>query len=615
MEFLYDLDKEIILFVVGLFFVAIYSLVTFNSWTKEELRFGYSNPPRHFTTWGRFTRFSLFYLFGIEALYILIAKFPEQFSVLFEHPGNPTIVSDSSLYAVIVVTGFLSNFPGVRKMENYFRNMLHEKAFIPAEATAIIEHLSIDPNLFRPDSDTAQNVIEDLEDMKLPVSDLTKIAKTVEHKWYKISCLFYGIRKWKGRPEVNRFFEHCAPNYVSCEEKYEKLKRQICDYGEEKGKLGKGESTEEHKRFVYTLEAELSEKLDSLLKQVYQFVSCGILTTEKSLKSRVSAFESFGLYLDLDQKFPIDWNTIHKSVGIIFASALFPTLAYYYYFPIFHIPEPTSFYPISPQYIFIWAVIGMFMFSLGLLGAIMIQRYTPRLGTDFIKVKPSLSKSVAAGFLAYFLGFSVLIVATLMSGNSVMENLHTMWLWPFLPTTTAAFTARYIQTYKKDESPRIKESLIQGAAVIIVAVIIVLLNSKALSNPHFMIYLVVVTGLIGGGIGFTLPESYRKLRQTPKGEQRLNPRFKTAIKSALRAGSMLKDCTIENISAGGALLNLSTSSPIRTVTELELAEVGKIPALLVRKEQGRTSIRFLLDNHLKEKLNSFINNFPKEAPA
>ncbi|MCW8997924.1 MAG: hypothetical protein OQK04_04340, partial [Kangiellaceae bacterium] len=129
--------------LVGGSAVAIFFWSKFNTWVGTELNVRRGSVPKHYTTWGRFTRMRIQYTFLSLVVFSIFLASPEfvewglgKISGADTSPkdwfaGKSASIPLWSAFMLIVV---IPTIPIVKKMEEEVRGWLHQKAMIPVEA-------------------------------------------------------------------------------------------------------------------------------------------------------------------------------------------------------------------------------------------------------------------------------------------------------------------------------------------------------------------------------------------------------------------------------------------------------------------------------------------------
>ena len=131
-------------------FVFLFFYTRFNHWTPTENNAYTDSPPRHYTTWLRYSAFAIIYgLFNV-LLFALILKFPESVLYLLKLidenglltlniPVTSEVLSHLPIWGALIVTTILPALPSKMNLDNFIRRKLHYRAFITKEADKTAE--------------------------------------------------------------------------------------------------------------------------------------------------------------------------------------------------------------------------------------------------------------------------------------------------------------------------------------------------------------------------------------------------------------------------------------------------------------------------------------------
>jgi len=599
--------------LAGAFFMFVYSWSRFNTWTGKE-DFEYSDPPRHYTTWGRFVSFSLFYTFFIEFIYMLIVFFPEGTVYIDQIVGKGSLGEKegfgeySFLWAVLILTGILPNLRWIREPELTIRHKLHEMAFIPFEGQSIINQFLIHPSLFRPDIETVKKVIKEMEgEEQYSIEDFNQPTKSIRHKWCKLSYLRFKLMEWQTSRDVERFMCHCNLEKDAFEKKISDLKLKIEQYNDRLKDLGEDKPDE----YILLLETDIAEKLDLLLTQMYRVITCGVLAIEKLGYNRQSAFQSFGLYPTLGTDIPFDWDSIVNSIGAVFLVTFIPTMMYF--FVMRQMAIDSKLIPKSTFEALMWGIYSVVINSIGIIGAIFIRRQLSKIKATG-KPNTSTFHYLGAGLFGYILSFMFLASIVLINDNvSILGAFETVGLWPLIPATTAIFTIHYLNTALDAKRPRWQQSLIQSLCTTFVGIAVVCVHYNMIFTSEvlaFLVFTAITSALIGAGIGYIFPEGYRRRirRLQRRTERRIYLRKPLKERGSLILGNKdIYDCQVLELSLGGAAVDIPVPDPVGTSAQLELPNIGKLFGWIVRKEDEKTSLQLSLDQNKVDALSAAYN--------
>lgn len=622
------MEYQTIITIIGAIFIAMIFMVRFNTWAPVEDKAKLTNPPRHFTTWGRYTRYALLYVAANEILYLLIIWFPDIAKELvgFATANNiiiPELHPESlreniPLWSVIITTTVLPSLPQKFNVDYYLRKKLHRRAFITAEADSIIQDLKLNFEKFTPQDSVIQKVMGQGA-IGTEKADYLKKRNTVSHKWAKLSYLIYLFQRWETGREVRRFLDFYGEEWRRLSTDYEDLKLHIPQYRAQSG-------TQTNNKIVELLEGTLSRALDDKLDMLYMLITCGVLSTSRTLAQRRSAFAHFGLHPGHSIDVPFDWDTIIKSAGIVFLATLVPTMFYEFFAdPSVIASRPDIPDPRSPTGTAIWSVISLLLQGSAIAVAVYLNRlwlkYRSNLeGDDEVNsLRPSVLRRSACALSAYLVGLAVLFVsAELMSGQaaSLIEILGKIWAWPLASAVTGYFVCQYITTFLKyekggqdvSEDRKWWTALTHGVALMGTSVASTLFYFNRLigtAELPFLIFVVATTFIIGCGIGYVFPEGYRKRRyELNRREERRFP-ITGEVEIQDPAGQSVA-CKIGDVSVTGARLDTAVKQSVGDTIQVRISQLGMFLARIVRLESSRTYIEFLHDSDTKQKLSDYV---------
>jgi hypothetical protein len=595
--------------LAGALFIFIYSWSKFNGWTgKEDLE--YKDPPRHYTTWGRFISFAFLYTLVIEFFYMFIVFCPQGAVYIDQAIQGRGALAEiknfgeySFLWAVLIISGIIPNLKWIKEPELSLRHKLHEMAFIPFEAQSIIKQFLIRPELFQPQRKVIEDVIKEIGNGEnYAIEDFIQPANSIRHNWCKLSYLRFKLVEWQMSRDVERFMCHCKLEENVFEKSYNNLKTDIEKYNHRLKELGENKPDE----YILLLESDIREKLDRLLHQMYRVISCGVLAIEKLGYNRKTAFESFGLHPMLGTDVPFDWDSIINSTIAVFIVTLIPTLLYFF---VIRIMELNPIYvPKGSMEALLWAVYSLVINCIGIVGAIFVKRQLSKVESSDKENIPKFHYLLAGLFGYVFSLVFLMIISLIIIPGGVKAAFRATALWPFVPATTAMFTIHYLHTSLQIKTSKWRQSLVQGFGTAIVGILVVFIHFNMIFSKEvlaFLIFTALTTWLIGASIGYTFPEGYRQRikRLKLKTDRRIYSRTYLKEAGCLTLGQNENyECNIVDLSIGGASVDVTVPDPVGTRAELELPKIGKFPGWIVRKENKKTSLQLALSRDKADQL-------------
>jgi hypothetical protein len=603
--------------VIGAIAIALFYWNRFNSWTEKEARYGKARPPRQFTTWARFVTYAAIYTLSMEVIYLLLLGSPDLFRFIGHYfgwvppggegarPGN----GDFPLWVMVFLLGFYPHLPVLRQVEDRYRRWFHERAFIPAEAKALVNQLVANPAFFKPDEKTTDKVIQKYG-RGMPEDWGRQRSNRLAGKWFQLVYLREKLELWRSNPEIERFVGHCEEDYARFQEQFRQLHLDVESFIEHHNGNGGKPADDAFSEHMDQLKISIMRQIEKLLGRAYEFVACGILSTERIHSRRTATLNYFGLFPTYEPGMPIVLDIVLKNAVIVFLVASLTSTVYIGYRQI------SSGRPLRPAMGLVWAVIALMMIGLCILGAVVVYRILTRKSRfavessgDTVVIGPFVHQCIgfATGYLCGWLViFPYLSMAT---DKGFMYNLIRSLPWPLIPAITSAFIVYYLDVLP-DKSSRIKDAFRQGVATGVVGLIVSLWSFQSLlDNLSSFIYIVSTGVLLGGAIGYFFPSAYsRRVAAIYRGgERRSSPRVTIRTPSAIRTADASISCEAVDISAGGARIDADCNVAVGDRIQLELPELGRLNSQVVRKESHGIGVRFQPDTKREQALLNYIS--------
>jgi hypothetical protein len=626
---------------VGAFLIAIYCRIRFNRWTDKNIG-KYSYCPRNYTTWTRFMRSLSIYVFLTELVYFALVISPGAFVFINKNMGGNPIEHEALkemgeygvLWAILLLTGVLPNFPWINKLEQKFRETLHDYAFIPAEAKAVISQLEVNLKAFDPDPKHIETVKNNFDLDDFSNEDFTAVKNGIAHKWCKLSYLRQRLQDWNTYPKINRFFAMSNETYEQLLKGYDSIKIDINNYNDCKGVDVQGVDTK-YKKYLKAAENYINTEIDRLLKMAYSLISIGVLGTELLPAGRKDRFRYFGLRPCLTEGPIIDWDTNLKSLLAIIITATVPTLFYYFAMMQTTSGKLPSFVPKDSWEALFWALIGIAMHSSTVIAVVLFNlwRKTIFRGGDFKKMQRDskntnhFAVSMVAGFIGYCIGFFSMVAIMILQyyvvakkdGFNVMGQLGGFALWSILPFVTGYFIQYYLDTPKKSLPSKWRMSIKQGTITAAIAglIALIVLDANIGRGWHFIVFCTLTSFCVGSGIGYMFPKGYhRKVEASakPEDERRKKIRYEVSQPATLIVANKNYACNIVEISLSGVKLDRKITCPVGTHAQINVPRLGKLNAIVVRMEKKKTMLDYVnLDSSEIEQLSGYIQSVADAA--
>jgi PilZ domain len=606
--------------LIGVVAIALFYWNRFNSWTDKEAKYGKARPPRQFTTWARFMTYAVLYTLSMEFVYLLLLSSPNLIDVILKVAGNPPGApsinkSDSnfSLWVMVFLLGFFPHLPVLRQIEENYRHWFHQRAFIPAEAKALIHHLLANPAFFNPDDEAAQEVIRSYGQGMPAGWGSGRADNRLSSKWFRLVYLRERFEQWRSQPQIERYIGHCEEEYKLFQEHFKQLHLDVITYIQRRHDDGGAHGHANLDESLQQLKINIMRQIEKLLERAYEFVACGVLSTERIHNRRIAKLNYFGLFPTYEPGVPIILDIVLKNAIVVFLVTTLTSIAYIGYR---QLNGQTHLRLVAGL---VWAVIALMMIGLCIFGAVAVYRGLTRKSRfdaandgDAVLIGPFVHQCV--GFLTgYLCGLLVIypyIYIATASHQGAWASLVQSLPWPLTPAVTAGFVVYYLAVLSAERS-RIKDALVQGLGTGAAGLISCLWAFGDLTDklPSFVYIVTTCTG-IGGAIGCFFPWAYRRrVAAIYQGaERRHSPRISLVAPSELRSAAEAIGCQAVNLSTSGARLNAACHAEVGEQVELELPGVGSLDSMVVRKGDQETVVRFQFDQDRELALRHYIGN-------
>jgi hypothetical protein len=608
--------------VIGVVAIALFYWNRYNSWTDKEAKYGKARPPRQFTTWARFTTYAVLYTLSMEIVYLLLLVSPNLIEVIEKiagSPGGTPVINPAgnnfSLWVMVFLLGFFPHLPVMRQIEENYRHWFHEKAFIPAEAKALIHHLLANPAFFKPDDMVAREVVRSYG-QEMPADWGTgKADNRLSSKWFRLVYLRERFEQWRGRPQIERFVGHCEEEYKVFQEQFKQLNMDVKTYIQRRHDTNVASGNIDLDESLQQLRINIMRQIEKLLERAYEFLACGVLSTERIHNRRIAMLNYFGLYPTYEPGVPIVLDIVLKNAIVVFMITTLTSMVYIGY------RAASSGKPLHLAAGLVWAIIALLMIGLCIFGAVAVYRSLTRKSrfdsendSELVVIGPFVHQCI--GFLTgYVCGLMVIYPYILIASAShqvgAWAALGRSLPWPLIPAITAGFVVYYLAALSADRN-RPKDALIQSLVTGAVGLVSCLWAFNDLGDKlPSCVYIVITCMGIGGAIGYFFPWAYRRRVAAiyHGAERRHSPRISLVAPSELRSASETIGCEAVSLSASGARLNAACQAEVGDRVQLELPGVGSLSSQVVRKSDHETVVRFQFDQDGELALRHYIGDF------
>ncbi len=631
-EFLkgYPISWQIILAVICL---AIYCLNRFNTWTEVEVTLGKESPPRHYTTKNRYTIYAVLYTFMIEVIYLLLLSFPGVLIAIDRHLKiNVLTLEDLSskdfpLVLLVIAIAVVPNVKPLRKSEGRLRTWFHRQAFIPSQAGSLVNQLLNKHSRFLIKTHECDDILGDLQQYLPENCDPLESSHDIWHKWFKLLCLRKKINEWQQDPKINQFSFDFGKAFKENQHLFNELERDMKYYAR-RNKAHTAQAnvavSAEDREYINREEDsldlvkdKLNKEIDHLLKLIYEYICCGILSTERSKAGRRERFESFHLYPVFEEQLPFVADSLLMAMFFVFTVTSLTSMVYHYMtkpeFEILRALDVGMIHTIMQGFcIFIAYFIYRKFDSAGWLSP--RNKYS-----GGIVVGPLLRWSVSVSISYIPILFILIFWMTLRKDTTFMLALERNWFWPIPVAVTTSFIIYYLSTIRMTKPSFWRDGLIQasvqGAAGFFVAYLAVY-ELDIVSHAHrwdvgnaLIGYITLTLGLTGWCIGRVFPCEYSRALQTRHIERRRNKRVNLAVPTAIITD---KEYTVEKsvLSSSGAGLSIELPEKVGSSLQFEIPGLGSFVARIIRKAAGKTYLAFMIDEDERNRLSGFLNHQP-----
>lgn len=604
--------------MIGVIAIALFYWNRFNSWTETEAKYGKARPPRQFTTWARFVTYATLYTLSMELIYLLLLSSPNLIAFLGQHIGESPGIPESlnagdanfPLWVMVFLIGFYPHLPGLRQMEERYRCWFHIRAFIPAEAKALVQHLVANPAFFKPDEETTRKVIRNYGE-GMPDDWGRQLADNrLSSKWFRLVYLREKFEEWRAQPQIERFVGHCEEEYKLFQDQFKQLNLDVSTYIARSHGINGAPGGPTRDDSLEQLKRNIMWQIEKLLGRAYEFVACGVLSTERVHNRRMAKLNFFGLYPTYEPGIPILLDIVLKNATIVFMIAAVTSMSYIGYRQI-HDGRP-----LQLALGLVYAVIALLMIGLCIFSAVIVYRVLTRKSRfetenngEALLIGPFVHQCI--GFVTGYLCGLLVIFPYIATGSKegIWNSLGRSLPWPLIPAITAGFVVYYLADLTARRS-RIKDSIVQGVITGAVGIIACLWAFDGTpGNLPSYVYTFTTCLCIGGAIGYFFPLAYhQRVASIYHGaERRQTPRIAIVAPSALRSEEGIVSCEAVNISAGGARLNADCNVDLGDPIQFELPGVGSLQGEVIRKSDRETVVRFQ-NNQTHEALRHYIGD-------
>jgi Protein of unknown function (DUF2384) len=407
----------------------------------------------------------------------------------------------------LALVGLLANFnvPYVKEIEWHIRHFAHQRAFIPASARATAETLTAAGFDFSQYRHT--DVLSEMDGVE--AADFDRSPGTILYDWARLNCLLYAV---KGRYEADldgellKQYEH---DLAKIYDRREELVSQIAEF--RRKRLESPRHADE----------QLRRKLKASLWQLYVLVGCAVRL--RAGADSYEAWKRFGFVLRPAPARPENRDAMLVGIAVMTVGVF--AISYI----VFELAQSGVWQspnlPSKAYEPFIWAVSaalvqGGAIFASNCLRGYLnardrwfLTRGSVRTNNHANYVKVAIVCGVV-GYLLLYLWSLLFQPPTLVMAQSAMP-------FALLPAATGAFYAFHLDNVELGRRPARSwevslQALVTGAVSFVTAEAWLSLQGASMAeNWDYLIFMVALGLVIGGSLGWYIPEAVSKSRYDP----------------------------------------------------------------------------------------------------
>lgn len=512
-----------LLILGGLVVVMFVAVERFNTWPPQDSGQATLQPPRSFTTFGRYLTFCTLYVLLFEAVYLLLVFFPDASMAVLDRlgfepsdadsPDNTEFAKDyTPLWALFILAGLL-NAPFFKKGEPFIRERFHRRAAIKSKVEGLIRRIQYREGVFNPDEQLGREAIEATRALHVDVSARSDRYSTFSHKWFRAIYLLHMV-KIQDDPGFNKFLTNSQEEFRQIEKFFETMREEMNFFLDQRSK---------NKDFAPRRWGRSLEKgLDDLLQRLYQFAACGVYTAKRTEKERATLLGSLGFDVSVRDEMPFGADVLVKSLLAIFLAIVVPTMIYLFLLrDVANDPSIReglrSLVPKDQWWAMYWVCTGLLMHGAAMTVALMMRRWYLKNGESDSTVAgtATASRLAGVGLVGYLASFAVLLTMSFVAGSRWQAALLAAAIWSLTPAITAFFISKYVSGAVEGKSPETAKNVVLQSAVMASASLFLCLFVPGAMNPEvihawFALYVVSASVLIGACIAYVFPPGYRE---------------------------------------------------------------------------------------------------------
>lgn len=510
-------------------------------------------PPISTTRRERYRRQAVKYIATLVIAFLTITCLPdtavyiarEAFQSSITLPTDPV---QRTAWALFLLTGFLSSFPGFRDLNERYLKYLHTQAAIPNAAKNAAQRLYDGGFELPKDGVRLNKALKDIVDEGLfhlldNFSDIEgndrPVGTSLEYKWAKTGYLYSGLRAVTDTDED--IFDELSDELAEIGKIYKSLQKKFAELKEAEQAFLRVHELENdaggidtHLSFLADEHSEAGEflmrrrklvgRFDAIFYRMCLFSSLMAYASGRSAESINEKWEALGFKAKLKAVPRVDWLAVIYTLAAIFAVCLVPSILYKFTSAHF-IDAAQAYRKVVPKDLpdaLGWSFWGVTLHGIALIfGLWLKRRYRKRstaVGEASIQALENWKIFFACGALSFVVGTAVKVI---YHGNWAEPYFE----WFVLPALTGGFIALYVDVAAMQQQAdqtkplnRYRLQHIAAMAVVSAFTVLIFYSPKTTFNVLewpgifwvFSAYIVLTATLVGAAIAFMFPHTYHK---------------------------------------------------------------------------------------------------------
>lgn len=486
-------------------------------------------PPIYTTTRARYRRYVLRYVAILEAGFVIAIAAPELVTYAIQlKAGNnagftmPKDVDQRAIWALFVLTGFLSSFPLVKELDSWLLKQLHKNAIIPDGAEMTAETL-FDAD-YKPRPEIAEEVIKNIQSEHLRRVALGLKSGSLESHWYNLRCVTIATKhliRNERNIEIRRLFRD---DFAEIEDAVTQLRERVIEFLEEQDaivpqgyedidNIYKDRGNDPALKRLHLHRTRLEIEIQALRFRACRLCALITFASETQPEAMSKTLKALGFQVDIYNVPGWHWDAIAKVALAIFIAIIVPSLLYgivVHKYSSYIPAQMVELIPNDPLAVAMWGLEGTALHIVGLLVALKVKRHYARRHLEGYPADGP--EALIVSLIAYGVILPLQCLMAFLNGIPVWQG----FFWAILPTVTAAYASKYID---KSRSGKMMSARRSSRQALVMAMCSILVSSTVLLQDFdfeaispsvwiFFLYGIIVTALIGYTFGQVFQRTY-----------------------------------------------------------------------------------------------------------